>query len=152
MFDRVLAFGAKILVGVISVIVLVMLSTIYTESRLKKTALPYVNNVVPLISSWDPDLIMSFFSQELLDQIDKDEFIAMIDAISQLGDLEGFDPPVFSAVSTRINLADRLKRTVDYNVNAKYSNANAMISIGLEEFEDDFKIYGLHFESDIFEN
>ncbi|NVK30329.1 MAG: hypothetical protein HWE20_04965 [Gammaproteobacteria bacterium] len=150
MFERVLLFGAKVVLGVIAVIVLVMLSTVYVESRYKKVALPYVKKVVPLISRWDPDLTMSFFSEELLDQIDKDEFLEMNDTVSQLGDLEGFDPPVFSSLGTSITLEDGLERAVKYQVKAKYSNAYAVITIELKELKDEFKISGINFNSDIF--
>ena len=57
-------------------------------SHFNSTAVPYIYEVLPKITSWDPDLLDQIIASDILRQTDRADLVRLMASLSRLGTLE----------------------------------------------------------------
>ena len=110
------------------------------EAEFKSTAVPFVKQVIPQLSQWDPELSFSLMAPEALRKVQKDYFVKVVEAMSKLGTLEELQEPVFAEVYSGSTLKGQEQTIVSYEVDARYSSGPAEITISLINRGDSFAV------------
>ena len=120
----------------------------YQGTEFDKTAIPYINEVIPEISKWNPETARALMAPEISATIPEEKFTRAMRFFSKLGALQSIGEPEFEQahVDQEIDIG---KRTVlEYKINAKYENADAIISLKLLEKGASYEIYRFNFSSE----
>lgn len=124
----------------------------YQADKYAATAVPYIKQVVPQISSWDPEVIRSLMSEDSLRNLAPGKFERIIEIFSQMGELQSMDEPVYKQ-SDSIPLADGDSRPlVRYEVKARYHKGDAVLTINLVEIDGAFKVSHFNLGSEVLSN
>ncbi len=147
MFKKLLKGIGKFLLAIIILIAIFATYALYKQSEYSETAVPYVNELIPRISTWDTRLIRAEFVGGFSEQFDEAEFEKIIRFFSKLGSLKSHDEPVFQGVSSSATLDEGANSFVTYTIEAQYENGDATIKLVLVDHGDDFEIYNLNITS-----
>jgi len=113
------------------------------------TAVPYIKQVVPQISGWDPVVIRSLMSEDSLRNLPPGKFERIIEIFSQMGELQSMDEPVYKQ-SDSIPLPDGGSRPlVRYEVKARYQKGEAVLTLNLVEMGGGFKVSHFNLGSEV---
>lgn len=110
------------------------------EAEFQTTAVPFIKQVIPKLSQWDPELSFSLMAPEALHKIPKDYFFKVVEAMAQLGSLEELQEPQFEEVYLGSTLKGQKETVVSYTVDARYSSGPAEITISLMNKGDSFAV------------
>lgn len=116
--------------------------------QFEATALPFVKQVIPVISEWDPKKIRQLLAPEFLETNPEDRFNRAILFFSKLGPLQSAEEPRFNEVVTKETAGEEAKRYVTYIVDAQYTNGDAEIQIQLIDRGDHFQLYNFTLRSE----
>lgn len=135
-------------IGIITVFGGTEIYKIYQGSEFDKKALPYIEQVVPEISKWDPIATKSLMSPEIAATIPDDKYARAMIFFSQLGALQGMGSPDFEKAHVDQETGIGKHTIVEYKVQAKYENGDAEINLKLLQREGNFEIYRFNFSSE----
>ena len=145
---KVLKFLGILLLGIIILFTFIGGYTYYKSSEYEKTAVPYIKEKIPLLSTWDYETTKSFMVPIVLENTKEEDFKKIIHWFSKLGKLKNIEDPEFRNVSTNSNIAGATSKTiVTYEILAHYENGDATITMRLLEENNDFKIYYFNINS-----
>lgn len=120
----------------------------YQGSEFDKTAIPYIRQVIPEISRWDPETARALMNPDISATITDEKFTRAMRFFSKLGALQGMDKPKFREAHVD-QQTDIGKQTIlEYIINAQYENDDAEIVLQLVEKGDSFEIYRFNFSSE----
>ena len=114
------------------------------ESDYETTAVPYLESVVPEITTWDPDVAWKYYDDEVRDTISREDNAKIVRYMSMLGALETLSRPQFRQVTSSATLKTGAKKVVIYEIPAVFENGAATIDVTLVDRDGDFSIY--HFK------
>ena len=118
-------------------------STVYHDS-----AVPYLQQVIPEISSWDPERIRTLLAPEALKVVEEDKYLTLINWFKRLGELETIGEPDFEKADSRTGEDGALLDIVEYTVPLTYSNGEAELNILLLERDGAYTVYHFTFASE----
>jgi hypothetical protein len=147
MFKKILKWVGILLLGLIVLFVLLAAYTTYKQSEYSETAVPYIKQIIPIISEWNPEKSKPLFVPSTFDNVSDEDFSKLFKWFSKLGALESIEEPQFSQVTSGATVRDGANTIVTYVVLAHYGNGDAKISIRLLDLGSSFEIYHLNINS-----
>ncbi|MBW2503041.1 MAG: hypothetical protein JRE16_00575 [Deltaproteobacteria bacterium] len=120
----------------------------YKSSRYDESAHIFLKKTVPQLSNWDVDQIRLLMAPEALERISDTTYNATITLFAKMGRLLSFDKPKFS----QIHLEDKDRAIVEYTIDAKYENGDAILTVNLLHEDGEFKIYHFNVQSSALTN
>ena len=120
----------------------------YQGSQYDKLAVPYIQRVIPVISSWDPVATKALMTPEIATTIPDEKYARAMVFFSQLGALQSVDEPEFTKAHVDLETEIGRQTILEYKVDASYANGDAEIEIKLLERGGSFEIYRFNFSSE----
>lgn len=117
------------------------------SSEYEKTAVPYVRDVLPRISTWDPAQAQGYMAAEVLERVSSEELQKLMASLSVIGTLEGIDEISFKNKTSGEHITRKQQPLVTYNLVARYSSGEAKVRISLLDKGDSFAVYHFNFQS-----
>jgi hypothetical protein len=134
---------------VVSVIVGSLVYSQIKSSRFDETAIPYLEEVVPALSHWQPDEIRSLMAQDTLARTSEEEFARAIRIFSQLGPLQSMQKPEFNRNQVAKSSDGKTRPIVEYTIEAQYERGDAVITINLIRQDGQLAIYHFGISSEV---
>ena len=147
MLKRILKWIGIFVAGLVILFVLVAVYTGYISAQYNETAVPYIEQAIPIISEWDADKARPYFTSNALEKTSEEDFQKLFHWLSKMGELLSFGEPGFSNVTSGATLNEGPTTIVTYTVPAVYEYGEAMITIRLVDLGDSFEIYYFNFNS-----
>ena len=120
----------------------------YNAAKYEKTAVPYINEAMPALSTWDPQEFRNYLHPAVSEGIADEEFEKMARWFSRLGSLVKFEEPQFQSVSKSATTELGGHTIIHYQLSAEYENGTALIAIQLIEKDDQLSLYSFKLNSD----
>ena len=136
-------------VCIVAVIVGIEFYKSYQGTEFDKTAIPYIREVIPEISTWDPETVRALMAPEIAANIPEEKFTRAMRFFSKLGALQSIDEPEFSQVNVDQDTEIGKQTIIEYTIDARYENAKAEIILQLLERGASYEIYRLNFSSEL---
>lgn len=114
----------------------------------EKTAVPYMNRVIPELSKWDPEIARKYMSTEFLQKVSPERFNLIIKTLSKIGSLQDMDKPKFEEIYAGKTPKGVDRTIISYTVNAKYSTGDAIITMSLLEQNGILEVYRFNVQSE----
>jgi hypothetical protein len=137
------------LVTIIAVFAGSMLYDQHKASKYEAIAEPYIKRIIPELSQWDPAITKALMSSKVAATIPDENFTQAATLFSRLGALQSMEEPKFDKVQEMLNTDIGTLTIVEYNVDAKYENGEAVINLQLLDGGGFFEIYRFNFSSEI---
>ncbi len=118
-------------------------------SPYEQTAVPYIKEVLPLISTWQPELLDDYMATEVLERVLPSARINLMETLSRIGELEKIDKVQFKYKSAANELPDVTRPVVTYQLDTLYSSGEVKVTISLLDKGDGaFSVYRFNFQSE----
>jgi len=117
------------------------------SSEYSETAVPYINEKIPELSTWDPEVAKKYLAPGILAETKDEDLEKLMRWFSKLGALQSIEEPQFINVSSNATVANGQQTIATYTIMAHYENGDAAITMRLLEVEGGFKIYQFHLNS-----
>ena len=141
-----------IFLSIITFFVAIGAYTYMKQSEYSKTAVPYIKEKIPELSTWDPVIAKKYLVPEVLAETNDDDLEKLMRWFSKLGRLKSIEEPQFVSVSSSVTTKNGQRTMVTYTINTHYENGTAVITMKLLEAEDSFQIYQFQLNSNAFIN
>jgi hypothetical protein len=139
-------------VVVTTIIVGSLLYDRYQPSDYDVLAVPYIKTIVPEFSQWDSEKARALMVPEVSSTISEEKFSQIMTLFSRLGALQSMAEPKFEKVYTNQPTNFGSQIIIEYEVDAKYTNGDALISVKLLEREGSLQIYNFNISSELLVN
>ncbi len=136
-------------VTIVSVVIGSIAYNYYQGSEYSDTAVPYIKQVIPIVSEWEPAAIRELMVPEVSAEISEDKFAQTMVWFAKLGALKSIEEPEFQEVDTGGKTVIGMQTIVEYEVDAKYENGEALLNIKLLERNGSFELYSFNLSSEI---
>ena len=146
-FKRILKWIGIFLAVLFLVILLGILFAWLKSGEYDETAIPYINEVVPILSEWDPDKARPYFLPAALESASEEDFQKLFSFLSKMGLLIELGEPQFSNVTSGVTIKDGAATIVTYTVPAEYEYGDAQLTLRLVEDGESFSIYYFNLNS-----
>lgn len=121
----------------------------YQASEYEAMAGPYIREIIPEISKWDPATTRALMAPEVSATIPEEDFTQALALFSRLGALQSMADPKFDQVHQDLQTDIGKQTIVVYDIDAKYENGDAVINLKLIDKGDSLEIYRFGFSSEI---
>jgi hypothetical protein len=121
----------------------------YQASEYTDTAVPYIRQIIPIVSKWEPAAIRELMVPEVSADISEDKFAQTMVWFSKLGALQSMEEPEFQEVDTGGKTVIGMQTIVEYEVDAKYENGDALLNIKLLDRNGSFELYSFNLSSEV---
>lgn len=118
------------------------------SGRYDETAIPYIKEVLPLISTWDAAQAGSYMAPEVLNQVDPQDLQLLMSKLSVLGELVEIVSVRFKNVNTGEYVAGG-HPLVTYKLDTRYSSGDVEVRISLVDRGGSYEVYRFNFGSEI---
>ena len=118
------------------------------SSHYEKTAVPYINEVLPKISTWNPALAKEYMAPEVLSRISPAELESLMLSLSKIGELKSVGEPEFKKKSSGEDMTSEQQPVVTYTLDAQYTSGEAKVTISLLDKGDTFSVYHFNFQTE----
>lgn len=132
---------------IVSVVAGSYIYSYYQAAEYDDRAVPYIRKAVPIISTWNPASTRALMAAETLEKIPEEEFDRIIGIFSRMGSLQSMETPSFKKVLAEEQTEQGSKIYVAYEVEASYSNGDALISMTLLEEDSRLEVYKFNLSS-----
>ena len=132
-----LAIGGSILYGA------------YEGSTYEASAVPFVKEVVPVLSEWDADTTRNLVAPETLATLPEGSMGRALELFSKLGSLEEMEEPKFKEVVELPGEGDAVTTLVTYTVETRFSGGPAQFMVQLVDRGDRFQLYNFTLSSEV---
>lgn len=138
--------------GIIFLVIVILIASLFAYTYLKSSeyneeALPYIEKVIPELSTWNTKILKKYSAPEALANIKDEEFEKLMRWFSKLGNLKSIEKPKFVNFSNYSSLENGQKTILSYTILAHYENGDALIEMSLLEVENGFQVYRFHLNS-----
>lgn len=136
--------------GMLALVAALIIGSFYYRARQQEDfyasrALPYIKELIPRLSTWNPDIARTYMAEEFLRKISAENFDRIVAAMSRLGTLERLGEPKFEETFSEAG-----NRTIlSYRVDAQYTSGPAKITISLLDANGQLKVFRFNVESDV---
>lgn len=113
-----------------------------------QNAVPYINEIVPIISQWDPATTKALMVPEIAAKIPEEKFARGMDFFSQLGTLQELDKPSFVKAFENEETDIGKQTIIEYDVDAVYQNGEAEVNLKLMKQGDSYQVFRFNFSSE----
>jgi len=120
----------------------------YVQSnRFDPLVVPYIEQAVPQLSRWDVAATKALLDEEALKRVSDNDLEKMMDYLTRIGELQGFDNPRFRSTSKAMTTGAIERGVVTYRVKATYSTGPAEITLSLVERDGEYALLHFNFQS-----
>lgn len=119
----------------------------YKSAKYSETAVPYIKEKIPELSTWKFDVAKSLLAPSIREQTKDEDLKKILKWFSKLGQLEKIDEPQFVKVSKSATTEYGNQTIATYTIHAYYENGDAIITMGLLEVENGYGIFQFHLSS-----
>lgn len=135
-------------VVIVSVIVGSIVYDKLKTSKYDDTAIPYLTQVVPQISTWDPQVVKSLMSEDALASIPDEKLVEVVGLFSRMGALTELDEPRFRDVHSEQGVNGATRTVVEYAVDAVYEQGEAQLTINLLHQDGRYRVQHFNLSSE----
>ncbi len=120
----------------------------YQSSQYDDSVIPYIQKVLPELSTWDTEIVKQYMAPEVLQTVTTENLQDIMKALAQIGELQSIDKMKFKKKAT--GRADDLVQqpVITYIVNAHYSTGEATVTLSLLDKGGVYEVYHFNFESE----
>ena len=111
------------------------------------TAVPYIQQVLPEISTWDPEIVKQHLAPEILKTVSAENLKNILAELSKIGELQSIGKMKFKKKSTGGEGDMAQQPVITYVVDAQYSTGEATVTISLLDKGGSFEVQHFNFES-----
>jgi len=122
------------------------------EIQYVDTAVPYVKQVIPELSKWDPVVAKQYMATAFMEKTSEENFARIINALSRIGALQEMAEPSFEEIYSGNTPGGELQTIISYTVKARYETGDAKITLALLDLGGEFKVYRFNVESEALRN
>ncbi len=115
------------------------------SSQYDGTAIPYIHQVLPEISTWDPETVKQLLAPEVLKTVTPENLNSILEELSKIGELQEIGEAKFKEKSN----GGGQQMVVTYVLDAQYSSGETAVTISLLETDDSYQVYFFNFESGV---
>lgn len=126
----------------------------YQAEKYDVLAIPYLEALIPKISTWQEDVIRENLAFRARKQLDPEKLSAIIATFSKLGELKSYSTPKFEQVARSMTEKDEMYRDEDelktiltYKSDAVYEHGDAVITFILAVKEEQLDLYYFNIQS-----
>jgi hypothetical protein len=120
----------------------------YVQStRFDPTVVHYIEQAVPQLSRWDVATTKALLDEEALKRVSDNDLEKMMEYLTRIGELQGFDKPRFRSTSKTMTTGAIERDVVTYRVKADYSSGPAELTLSLVERDGDYALLHFNFQS-----
>ena len=144
-------FFILIIIWFVTIVTVIIGSIVYDRhqaSEYTDTAVPYVRDIVPIVSKWEPKAIRALMVPEVSAEISEDKFAQTMVLFSKLGALQSMEEPQFEDVDTGSKTVIGMQTILEYEVDAKYEHGEAVLNVKLLERDGSFELYSFNLSSE----
>lgn len=120
----------------------------YKTSKYDDQAVPYIKEVIPEISQWNPSKTKNLMAAEVAATISEEKFSQAMNWFSKLGKLQSIDEPQFIDVHSGEQAEIGKQTIVEYDIDADYANGDATINLKLLLRDGLFEVYSFNVSSE----
>ncbi len=120
----------------------------YKTSEFDDRAVPYIKEVIPEISQWNPTKTKALMASEVAADISEEKFAQAMDLFSRLGQLQSVEEPRFIEVHSGKQGDIGEQTIIEYEIDAKYATGDATINLKLLFRDGLFEIYNFNFSAE----
>jgi hypothetical protein len=120
----------------------------YKTSEFDDRAVPYIKEVIPEISQWNPTKTKALMASEVAADISDEKFAQAMDLFSRLGQLQSVEEPKFIDVHSGKQGDIGEQTIIEYQTDVQYANGEATINLKLLLRDGLFEIYNFNFSSE----
>ena len=135
-------------VTIVSVVIGSIAYNYYQGTEYSDTAVQYIEQILPIVSEWEPAAIRELMVPEVSAEISEDKFAQTMAMFSKLGTLQSMEEPDFQEVDTGGKTVIGMQTIVEYEVDAKYENGDALLNIKLLDRNGSFELYQFNLSSE----
>lgn len=117
------------------------------SSHYKNTAVPYIKEVLPKISTWDPALAKDYMAPEVLSRVSSADLDNLMLSLSKIGELKSIGELTFESKASSENITSVQFPLVTYTLDAQYSSGKAKVTISLLDKGSSFDVYHFNFQT-----
>ncbi|MDX2480774.1 MAG: hypothetical protein QNK24_10620 [Desulfuromusa sp.] len=117
------------------------------SSQYDGTAVPYIRETLPKISTWDPEIVKQLMAPEALETVSAENLTNILAALAAIGELQNIGEATFKNKSTGGNAQSAKDPVITYEVEAQYSTGDAVITMSLVDRGESYEIYHFNFKS-----
>ena len=120
----------------------------YQSSKYDGTVVPYIQEMLPKLSTWDPVVVKQFMAPEVLKTVPDENLKNIMGALAQIGELQSIGEMKFKKRATG-GAGDLVQQPViTYTVKAQYSTGEAIVTISLLDKGSSYDVYHFNFETE----
>jgi len=118
--------------------------------RYEATAIPYIDSVMPAVTSWQPERLIPVLSPNAKLEFENEKLRAAYRALSRLGQFQTMQKPRF--VASRADSSEQLGdvELIDYEVELQFDSGPAILKIKLVADGHSYHVRQFGFHSQIF--
>lgn len=149
--DKIKRFFLMLLAWVVAVTAIIGGSIFYNSyqgSQYEAQAVPYLKEVVPIISEWNADKIRELMAEENLAMIPEGNFAKAMNLFSKLGSLTAVKEPKFEEVVDDERDPTKPRKLVTYKVPVTFTNGDAEYTIQLIDRGDHLQLFNFNISSE----
>ncbi len=133
-------------IAMVSVVVGVYVYKHKQAAEYDALAVPYIKQVIPELSQWNPDTTRQLMAPEALEGISEEMFVEVIRVFSKMGSLETVGEPEFKKAYTAEET--KIDTVVAYTTTAKYEYGDAKIAIQLLVRDGSLEVFRFNLSSE----
>jgi hypothetical protein len=118
--------------------------------RYEETAIPYIESVMPAVTSWQPEQLIPVLSPDAKLEFTNAKVRAAYQSLSRLGQFQAMEKPRF--VASRADSGEQLGdvELIDYEVAVRFDSGPAILKIKLVADGHSYHVRQFGFHSEIF--
>jgi len=117
------------------------------SAKYADTAIPYMEKVLPQISSWDANTVKQYMAPEVLQSVSTTDLENLMAALSKIGQLKSIGKFSFKNKASGDNVQFTDGTVITYEVEAEYSTGTAMVRLRLLERAGSYQVFHFNFQS-----
>ena len=119
--------------------------------RYEETAIPYIDSVMPAVTSWQAEQLIPVLSPDARVEFENDKVRAAYQSFSRLGQFQAMEKPRF--VASRADSSEQLGdiELIDYEAQVQFDSGPAILKIKLVADGHSYYVRHFGFHSKIFD-
>lgn len=111
------------------------------------TAIPYIAQVLPELSSWDVERVTPCMVPEVIKTISPEDLKRLLMSLSQIGDLQSIGDATFKNESAGNSAKYPDSSVITYDIETQYSSGPVTVTLSLLDRDGQYQIYSFNFQS-----
>ena len=110
-------------------------------------AVPYIEMVLPELSSWDAARVKLVLAPEILRTIPAGELEGLLHSLARLGELKSIGEKSFKNKATGANVKYVNFPVITYAIAAEYATGPATVTLSFLDRDGEYQLYSFNFQS-----